>query len=161
MSASVGSELELFSDARNWKTYFSRLLAPYVRGQVLEVGAGIGSNTPYLATRAVRDWTSVEPDRALARRIAECAARRELPFIWKVVTGTIAALDPAARFQTILYIDVLEHIADHRSELSRAALHLSGGGNLVVLVPAHQFLFSSFDARHYRRYSRASLIALT
>jgi hypothetical protein len=163
MSAYVGSELELFSGALNWKTYFSRLLAPYVRGQVLEVGAGIGSNTPYLATRAVHDWTSVEPDRALARRIAECAARRELPFIWKVVTGTIAALDPAARFQTILYIDVLEHIADHRSELSRAALHLSAGGNLVVLAPAHQFLFSPFDASigHYRRYSRASLIALT
>ena len=48
MSGYVGSELELFSEARNWKAYFSRVLAPYVRGQVLEVGGGIGSNTPYL-----------------------------------------------------------------------------------------------------------------
>jgi Methyltransferase domain len=162
MSGYVGSELELFSEARNWKAYFSRVLAPYVRGQVLEVGGGIGSNTPYLATPAVRGWTSVEPDRSLARRIAERAERHELPFDWTVVSGTIAALDPAARFETILYIDVLEHIADHRSELSRAALHLGAGGNLVALAPAHQFLFSPFDANigHYRRYSRASLIAL-
>jgi hypothetical protein len=162
MSGYVGSELELFSEARNWKAYFSRVLAPYVRGQVLEVGGGIGSNTPYLATPAVRGWTSVEPDRSLARRIAERAARHELPFDWTVVSGTIAALDPAARFETILYIDVLEHIADDRSELSCAALHLGAGGNLVVLAPAHQFLFSPFDANigHYRRYCRASLIAL-
>lgn len=162
MSGYVGSELELFSEARNWKAYFSRVLAPYVRGQVLEVGGGIGSNTPYLATLAVRGWTSVEPDRSLARRITERAARHKLPFDWTVVSGTTAALDPAARFETILYIDVLEHIADHRSELSRAALHLGAGGNLVVLAPAHQFLFSPFDANigHYRRYSRASLIAL-
>jgi hypothetical protein len=163
MSGYVGSELELFSEARNWKAYFSRVLAPYVRGRVLEVGGGIGSNTPYLATPAVSGWTSVEPDRSLARRIAERAARHEWAFDWTVVPGTIAALDPAARFETILYIDVLEHIADHRSELSGAAAHLGAGGNLVVLAPAHQFLFSPFDASigHHRRYSRASLIALT
>ena len=162
MSAYVGSELELFSEARNWKAYFSRVLAPYVRGQVLEVGAGTGSNTPYLSTPAVNEWTSIEPDTSLARQIAERAARQQLPFNWTVVSGTIAALDPAARFETILYIDVLEHIADHHSELSRAALHLGAGGNLVVLAPAHQFLFSPFDASigHYRRYSRANLIAL-
>jgi trans-aconitate methyltransferase len=106
------------------------------------VGGGNGRNTPYLATRAVRGWTSAEPDRSLACRIAESAARHELPFDWTVVSGTIAALDPAAQFDTILYIDVLEHIADHRSELSRSALYLAAGGNLVVLAPAHQFLFS-------------------
>jgi hypothetical protein len=163
MSGYVGSELELFSKARNWKAYFSRVLAPYVCGRVLEVGWGIGSNVPYLVTPAVRGWTSVEPDRSLASRIAERAARHELSFNWTVVTGTIAALDAADRFETILYIDVLEHIADDRSELSRAAMHLGARGNLVVLAPAHQFLFSPFDASigHCRRYSRASLIALT
>jgi hypothetical protein len=163
MSGYVGSELELFSEARNWKAYFSRVLTPYMSGQVLEVGAGIGSNTPYLATAAVCGWTSVEPDRSLARRILERAARHGLSFGWSVVAGTIEALGPGARFETILYIDVLEHLADDRSELSRAALHLSAGGNLIVLAPAHQFLFSPFDAEigHYRRYNRPSLIALT
>jgi hypothetical protein len=163
MTCYTGSELELFSEARNWKAYFSRVLAPYVCGRVLEVGGGIGSNTPYLATPRVTGWTSIEPDESLAARIEERAARHAFPFVWNVVVGTIDSLDPAARFDTILYIDVLEHILDHGSELSHAALHLSDRGNLVVLAPAHEFLFSPFDASigHYRRYSRASLMGLT
>jgi hypothetical protein len=62
-------------------------------------------------------------------------------------------------FDTILYIDVLEHIEDDRSETARAAAHLAPGGRLVVLAPAYAWLFSPFDAAivHYRRYTRATL----
>jgi Methyltransferase domain len=159
----IGSELELFSAATHWKAYFSEVLAPYIGERVLEVGAGIGSNTPYLANGRVREWTSLEPDDSLLRQIASQAAPDELPFVWRVISGTISAVDPAALFDTILYIDVLEHIADDRAELARAASHIGVGGNLVVLAPAHQFLFSPFDASigHFRRYNRATLRALT
>jgi len=60
-------------------------------------------------------------------------------------------------------VDVLEHIEDDRGELSRAAAHLRPGGRLVVLSPAHQSLFSPFDAAigHFRRYDRPMLGALT
>jgi G:T/U-mismatch repair DNA glycosylase len=79
------------------------------------------------------------------------------------VSGTIGDLDPTLRFDTILYLDVLEHIAEDRAELARASGHLTAGGNIVVLAPAHQFLFSAFDAAigHYRRYDPAVLCALT
>ena len=40
-----GSELELFAAARNWKGYWSQQVKPFLRGDILEVGAGIGSNT--------------------------------------------------------------------------------------------------------------------
>jgi hypothetical protein len=65
------------------------------------------------------------------------------------------------RFNTVFYIDVLEHIADDAAELHCAASHLAPGGNLVVLAPAHQFLFSEFDAAigHHRRYNAVSLMA--
>jgi 2-polyprenyl-3-methyl-5-hydroxy-6-metoxy-1,4-benzoquinol methylase len=63
-----------------------------------------------------------------------------------VLRGTIDALDAADRFDAILFIHVLEHIADDRKELNRAAEHLATGGNLVVLGPDHQFLFSPFDS---------------
>lgn len=67
------------------------------------------------------------------------------------------------QFDTILYLDVLEHIADDRAELARVRPHLAEQGNLVVLAPAHQYLFSPFDAAvgHHRRYDRASLGAQT
>jgi SAM-dependent methyltransferase len=152
----VGSELELFAAAANWKAYFARVLAPFVGGRVLEVGAGIGSNIWYLSNQAVRAWTSLEPDGSLAAQIDDNAG-------CDVVVGTIAGLDEGARFETILYIDVLEHIADDRAELAAAAAHLAPGGHLVVLAPAHPFLFTPFDAAigHYRRYTAASLAALS
>jgi SAM-dependent methyltransferase len=159
----VGSELELFAAATNWKAYFSRMLAPFVGARVLEVGAGIGSNIPFLHAPAVRQWTSVEPDPDLARRITERIALGELPAVCQVTVGTIESIEQASRFDTVFYIDVLEHIADDAAELTCAAGHLARGGNLVVLAPAHQFLFSEFDAAigHHRRYNAGSLRAVT
>lgn len=73
-----------------------------------------------------------------------------------------ADLPPVAAFDSVLYGDVLEHIADDASELRRATALLRRGGHLVVLAPAHQWLFSAFDRAigHCRRYDRASLAAI-
>jgi SAM-dependent methyltransferase len=158
----VGGELELFAAATNWKTYFARVLAPYVTGDVLEVGAGMGSNTPFLQTDRVRKWTCLEPDPVLAGRIAERVQGGELPHYSRAVQGTIDDVEPAPRFDTILYIDVLEHIEADRAELAKASQRLAPSGRLVVLAPAHQSLFSPFDAAvgHHRRYNEESLAAL-
>ena len=157
----VGGELELFARATNWKHYLGRVLAPFIGARVLDVGAGIGSNITHLSRPSVREWTSVEPDPVQARRISERVASGELPRC-RVIAGTLDAVEPSARFDTILYIDVLEHIADDRAELARAARHLAEDGNLIVLAPAHPFLFSPFDAAvgHHRRYDAAGLAAL-
>jgi SAM-dependent methyltransferase len=157
-----GCELELFAAALNWKRYLARALLPFVAGSVLEVGAGIGGNIPYLCNSRVKAWTGLEPDPQLARSAAERVAKSRLPVPCTIVVGTIDNVASRSRFDTILYIDVLEHIADDAVELARAATHLMPGGRLVVLAPAHQFLFSAFDAAigHFRRYDRASLAAL-
>jgi SAM-dependent methyltransferase len=159
----VGSELELFSTAANWKSYFSGVIRPFVGGRVLDVGAGIGANIPYLYNDKVEEWTSLEPDADLAGRIGEAVERGTLPGCCRVAVGTLKDLDPASLYDTILYLDVLEHIADDAAELAAAASHLAPGGHLVVLGPAHQFLFSAFDQAigHYRRYNTRSLTALT
>ena len=67
--AYVGTELELFGRAKNWKAYWSACLRPFVRGDVLEVGAGIGLTTKALATGSERSWTCLEPDAAMAAEI--------------------------------------------------------------------------------------------
>ncbi len=159
----VGSELELFAAANNWKAYFGSVLRRFVIGRVLEVGAGIGSNISYLHHDLVTEWTALEPDPDLAGHIEERLARGELPVNCRLVNGTIATVDSAALFDTILYIDVLEHISDDGAELVRARRHLASRGNLVVLSPAHQFLYTAFDAAigHHRRYNRALMRALT
>ena len=61
--------LELFAAARNWKHYVARACAPFLRGHVLEVGAGLGGSTASLLAAAdVREWTALEPDPELLAR---------------------------------------------------------------------------------------------
>jgi SAM-dependent methyltransferase len=158
-----GSELVLFAEARNWKAYFAAFLRPYVGQRVLEVGAGLGNNIGPLISPVVREWVCLEPDASLADQIQADIFEGRLPEACRVSSGTIAAISDSERFDTILYVDVLEHIEDDRGELHRAAKHLADDGHLVVLAPAHQALFSSFDTSigHFRRYNRRQLEALT
>jgi len=158
-----GDELELFQRATNWKNYFRQQIAPYLVGDVAEVGAGLGATTLHLAGSPQRSWLCIEPDPALA-----AALRTRVPSTVHGVpvesfVGTLASLPADRHFDTIAYIDVLEHIDDDHGEAAIAARRLRRGGALVVLAPAHNWLFSPFDERigHRRRYNRRSLSALT
>lgn len=154
-----GEELDLFAHATNWKSYWTSKVRPYLGADVLEVGAGTGSNTALLRGGMNGRWVCLEPDPALAARIPDFRDEGTPGRSVEVVTGTLGALPPDARFDTVLYIDVLEHIADDGAELARAAARLRLGGYLVVLAPAHPCLFSAFDEAvgHYRRYTWRSL----
>jgi len=163
-STYVGTELELFREARNWKRYWSRHIAPFASGRLLEVGAGIGANSPYLASPRVTQFVRLEPDPRFSTALAESAAHvRQLGIAVDDRVGTVADLDATERFDAILYIDVLEHIEDDRRELAEAAAHLASNGHLIVLAPAFQWLYSPFDRAvgHYRRYTTSMLAALT
>lgn len=156
-----GSELELFQHAVNWKAYWKRALAPSFAGDVLEVGAGIGANTPLIRDLAPGTWTCLEPDARMLERARDEHRRAKLERC-EYACGTLATIERDARFDTIVYLDVLEHIEDDRGELARAAQHLKSGGRIVVLSPAHQGLFTEFDRAigHFRRYDKRSLAAV-
>jgi SAM-dependent methyltransferase len=158
--AYIGNELELFEKAHNWKAYYRKLLKLYLTGDVLEAGAGIGGSTKSLCDGTQRSWVCLEPDVALAQNIERMLANRELPACCSVVTGTIVDLPVEKKFDAIMYIDVIEHIDDDAAELQRAADRLKPGGALIVLVPAHQWLYSPFDKAigHYRRYNKKRLL---
>jgi 2-polyprenyl-3-methyl-5-hydroxy-6-metoxy-1,4-benzoquinol methylase len=158
-----GGELELFHDAVNWKRYWSSAIAHYIRGAVVEVGAGIGGSTPFLRRGRETRWLCLEPDAELARRLTERMAQGAVPATCEVRNAGLADLDEAEHFDTILYIDVLEHIADDAGELRQAGAHLTPGGRVVALSPALPFLYSSFDAAigHHRRYTARALAAIT
>jgi SAM-dependent methyltransferase len=154
----VGSELGLFADVLNWKAYWSREIRPFIRGDVLEVGAGIGSNTRILDPGGVGRWVCLEPDPELNRQSVNNSRESKPRRTYEMVCGTLESLGDE-QFDTIIYIDVLEHIDNDREELNQAASHLRPGGHLIVLSPAHQRVFSAFDASigHFRRYNRSML----
>jgi SAM-dependent methyltransferase len=157
-----GSELPVFADARNWRQYWQSQVVSFVRGHVLEVGAGIGSTTFSLYTRDVLRWVALEPDGKLLadlqRGIPDDAVSQ-----YEFRKGTLDDIDPSEQFDTILYIDVLEHIMDDRAELLHASSHLDKNGHLIILAPAHQFLYSKFDNAigHYRRYTKKAILDIT
>jgi 2-polyprenyl-3-methyl-5-hydroxy-6-metoxy-1,4-benzoquinol methylase len=129
---------------------------------VLEVGAGIGANTALLCNAKHKHWMCLEPDPKLACEIEAQIKQGTLPQSCKVFVGTLEDLSAEATYDTLIYIDVLEHIKDDHAEIQRALQFLRPGGHLAVLGPAHQFLFSPFDASigHFRRYSRKNLLSI-
>lgn len=158
-----GTELELFTHARNWRHYWMTQIEPFLGNRVLEVGAGIGSITRELAKGHKGEWLAVEPDPTLANQMRSALDGEALANV-TVIQGDLGSIKPdEAPFNSILYSDVMEHIQDDRLEIERALSKLESKGYLILLVPAHQFLFSDFDKAigHHRRYNMRMLRALT
>lgn len=156
----VGNELELFARVVNWKSYFTSKLRPYIRGAVLEVGAGLGETTLALARSGkFDDWTCLEPDPSLAANIRDKIASGKLPAACRLVQGFLSDLPRDRAFDTIIYVDVMEHIADDQAEFAVASQYLAPGGRLIVVSPAHMWLYSPFDEAigHFRRYNRRTV----
>ncbi|MGG6293763.1 class I SAM-dependent methyltransferase [Leptolyngbya sp. AN02str] len=156
-----GTELKLFSTAQNWKSYICDLIKEYIKNDVLEVGAGIGQNTRLLYHPEYHKWICLEPDIKLYRELESLFSSYEAnePHLQN---GTITGLAKEQLFDSILYLDVLEHILEDSEEVLQAYQHLKPEGYLIVLAPAHQCLFTQFDAAigHYRRYSKLGLKVL-
>lgn len=158
-----GDELALFQEAVHWKAYLRQRLRPYIRGAVAEIGAGNGATTLALCDGRQASWLCLEPDEMLVATLQHRIAQGAFPLPPTARVGTLACLAPADRFDSILYVDVLEHIEQDRDELTRAAAHLNPGGRILVLSPAYPWLYTAFDKAigHHRRYNRRMLTAVT
>ena len=79
----------------------------------------------------------------------------------QTLAGFVTTLPLYQTFDTIIYIDVLEHIEDDHGELRAACARLNPGGKIVVLSPQYPSLYTAFDRAlgHFRRYTRKSLTA--
>jgi SAM-dependent methyltransferase len=158
----AAQDLERLGTARHFFDWVLDVFDPYLRGRVLEVGAGLGTITrmlvdryPELSVVALEPAGNVFPDlesyAALTPRVAACRQ-------------TLAEYepDPGNGFDAVVYLNVLEHIADDAQELRLAAEALRPGGALLVFGPALEWLYSELDyhAGHYRRYSLRRLRSL-
>lgn len=136
---------------------------PYVGRRVLEVGCGFGHFTSYLVQADLLVSLDVAPE------AVERVARRwgHLPHVRLILgditqAATVKTLAEIGPFDTILFINVLEHIAHDEVALRHARRLLGEDGHLLLYVPARPALFGSLDRAlgHCRRYTRAGLIRL-
>lgn len=161
----IGSELDLFSQAKNWKSYWFSKIQPFLGNSILEVGAGIGTNAIKILSEGskIERLECLEPDSKLADQILPSilAAGQTSENVF-VSSKVLSQADPSFKYDTILYIDVIEHIEDDQSEMELATQFLKPYGTLIILVPAHNFLFSPFDKSigHFRRYNKKMLSSI-
>jgi SAM-dependent methyltransferase len=147
-----------YSDGRGLPIMM-RLFEDYVGKKLLEVGAGVGAVAGWFNDRG-RNVVAVEPEPLLAERIRSREGRRPIEVVEKESLAAYDELASQAReFDTVLYVSVLEHIEDDLREFKEARKVLTTGGNLIIFVPALQWLYSRNDAAtgHVRRYSRKRL----
>jgi SAM-dependent methyltransferase len=158
-----GRELDAFGEALNWKTYWSDKVLPLIGDSVIETGAGLGRSTKFLCRAHHSNWLCLDPDPAHAAHLAALASSGALPSACAVKCGVLGDLPTSIRADTILYIDVLEHIEADQDEMRRAAQHLNPGGRVIVLAPAFSAVYSDFDRAvgHFRRYVKADVVRLS
>ncbi|MDB6118653.1 MAG: Methyltransferase type 12 [Verrucomicrobiaceae bacterium] len=150
-------EFQALAEAVNYRRALMSEFGPFLRGSVLEVGAGIGQTTSQIAQlQAVTTLYGVEPDHDLAAEF-----RRQLPAI-PLTEGTVADFSVPA-VDAIISVNVLEHIEDDFAELQRyQRLLVSRAGCLCLFVPARQEIYAPLDRDfgHFRRYAKPALAAL-
>ena len=139
---------ERFDDAKFHRKYCMSFVKKFIHGNVLEVGAGCGSFT--------RDYIDDKINATLTETDNKNFEDLKKNFInnknIKISNKTIFEIED--KFDTILYLHVLEHIEDDRKELKEVETKLNKGGHLIIMVPRHQKLYSNFDKSigHFRRY---------
>jgi glycosyltransferase involved in cell wall biosynthesis len=157
----IGAEiLRAMSGVPKFNRWMADVLRPFVGSRVLEIGAGIGNLTQQLAPRDRYTASDVSPHyleylRGLVRGkptldVAEIDVTRAEDF-----EGRREAYD------TVICLNVLEHLDDEAAALANIRSALAPGGRALLLVPQGPWLFGSLDEAlgHVRRYTRESFRA--
>ena len=143
--------------ADNYADWTYSLFAPFVRGDVLEVGCGIGTYTRRLVEAgSCRRVVSID---VTPEAVAHVRATLTHPSL-ELSVADVTTVE--GQFDLVLCMNVLEHIEDDAAALGHMLRLLAPGGTLFLLVPAHMLLYSAFDKEggHYRRYTKAMMRAL-
>lgn len=148
-------EFTALNEAVNYRAALLQDFKEYLRGQVLEVGAGIGQISADLRPLAgINRLLSVEPDSGFCAQF-----RIRLPQ-YELLQGTVSDLPPDTAWNAILSINVLEHIQTDEQELAAYARLLKPSqGALCLFVPARPEIYAPIDRDfgHFRRYTKPEL----
>lgn len=165
MSESViyaGKDLEAMSFAENYHRWILNIFDPYLGSRLVEVGAGTGAFSELILERRPASLSLVEPSEMysiLAGRIGALQTPTEVRSYNTIFARAAAEIAAEQHPDSIIYVNVLEHIPDDEAELAAVHRTLGDGGRLFLFVPALQWLYGSFDKQvgHFRRYARREL----
>jgi glycosyltransferase involved in cell wall biosynthesis len=156
-----GSEILLrLNRAPRFSRWMADVIRPYVGSHVLEIGAGIGNLTLHLVPRNAYWATDLNPE--YLGTLERLRTNRPYLRIARVDATDASSFPAGQSFDTVIFLNVLEHLADDAGALRNVYAALENGGTAVVLVPSGPKLFGTLDEvlGHCRRYTEEQLIAV-
>jgi len=142
---------ERFNNANFHIKYCLSFIRKYIKGNILEIGAGCGSFTRNYVGLDQKKITLTELDK---KNILDLKKKFKKNKKIKIKSCSIKKIK--GQYDVILYLHVLEHIKNDKSEIINAKKKLKKNGYLILMVPAHQNIYSNLDRAvgHYRRYEK-------
>jgi len=153
----TGKELEAMSFAVNYHQWIVDELTPYLGETVVEVGAGTGDMSRLLLQTRLKHLYSFEPSSNMFPKLKAKAEGVSRMTAFNEYFNERSVVDAP---DSVLYLNVLEHIEDDAAELLNVYKALRSGAYLLIFVPALSWLFSPADESvgHYRRYHKVPLV---
>jgi len=150
--------LARLSRASNFNIWKAETIRSYCRNSILEINSGVGHLTRKLIPRLKYVASDTNP---LYLQTLE-ALSSDRPYL---KTGYCDVTDISSfprleeGYDTVVCLNVIEHVNDDRAALTNIKSVLSAGGTAIILVPQGQWNFGTLDHAlgHQRRYSKVSL----
>jgi SAM-dependent methyltransferase len=159
----VGRDLEAMAFAEKYHRWILEWFRPYLGKRLVEVGAGTGSFSEMLMDLPLESLSLVEPainmHALLEERLLKSTRDYTLNTYNAVFQNVAESIKADHTPDSIIYVNVLEHIEDDEAELELIHGALGKKGRAFIFVPAFRWLFGHFDERvgHFRRYTRPEL----
>jgi SAM-dependent methyltransferase len=149
---------QVMAVAANYNAWLFNLLVPYLGQRVFEIGSGVGNlSRKILSHPAVDHLSTIEVDQACFQAFEAAVLKSGMHKDVLPMFGDFLEADlPREQYDTVVCLNVLEHLQDDRRAIQRAFDLLVPGGRLVAYVPAFNFLMGTIDHHlgHFRRYAR-------
>jgi glycosyltransferase involved in cell wall biosynthesis len=150
--------LTVLDHARRLNLWMGEVLRPYVGDRVLEIGAGIGNLTNQFIPRELYVASDINPN--YLHYLRSYSFGKPYLRIMEIDTDNPAHFCGLEnQFDTVLMLNVLEHVPDEQKALRHIWSALEPGGRAVILVPQHPALYGTLDAalEHRERYTESGL----
>jgi SAM-dependent methyltransferase len=151
--------LDAFSSAPNFNRWMADTIKPYIGKHVLEIGAGIGNLSRILMGGRKRYVATDLDAEHLERLRARLSTRPHLETAILDAARPEDGLPFRGQMDTVVCLNVVEHIEDDLGALRNIHAALVEGGRAIILVPEGQSIYCSLDEElgHFRRYSEDQL----